>query len=187
MRYAENVTEVNKVDGLFVAGRYCAEKLVLASGASTPPAVAGSSVVLQGGRPIGVSMLVKSTKRDAHYFMFDYCEPYGGTYGWVFSLGQGVFNVGLWLKPSMRKALWSEFDSFVDRRCHDWVGETYEVISQPRSFPFGVNSNWLNIPDGLIVVGDAKIGSNPLTGEGLSRAISSAITAFGLKRNNADA
>ena len=184
--YGYKVSKISKVDGVFVVGHYHTDKLVLACGASMPPKGTGLAIIPQNERPVGVSMVVKSLKRDAHYFMFDYSESYRGTYGWVFSLGGGLFNVGLWLKSTMKESIWTEFESFVDRQSSAWVGKSYEVIAQPRSFPFGVKSNWLNVPDGMIAVGDAKCGSNPQTGEGLSRAINSAISAFGGDKNNAD-
>ena len=179
IHYGVNVRETYQSNGIINAGGYSARNLILACGATKPPSGLGAPSVMQQEKPVGMSMLVRSERQDAHYFLFDYSEEYHGTYGWIFSLGHGVFNVGLWLKPHDKELLAHEFETFIQKRSRDWIGESYEIIEPRRGFPLGVNTPWSNCPNGLYVVGDAKDGSNPQTGEGLSRAVLSAVNVFG--------
>jgi geranylgeranyl reductase family protein len=97
-------------------------------------------------------------------------------YGWVFPVGDGVFNVGVGILKSKRHSeevsARRVMDSFVASLPPEWeMGEesaTSPLLSGP--IPMGINRDPLAVP-GLVLVGDAAGVTNPFNGEGIAYAM----------------
>jgi geranylgeranyl reductase family protein len=99
-------------------------------------------------------------------------------YGWVFPVGEGVFNVGVGIlkSPKHTRELTARkvMDTFVAQLPPEWgMGEETAVgplLSGP--IPMGINRRPAAVP-GMLLVGDAAGIVNPFNGEGIAYAIES--------------
>lgn len=131
-------------------------------------------------RPAGISMIVQAGECKTPYFLFDYAPEYAGTYGWIFCVGPGEYNVGLWIREN-REHLKEEFERFKSTRVNEWLGD-YTIIRPQRGAWMGIGEPVLSPVPGILFVGDAANSSNASDGEGISSAIKDAFRT--LRRGN---
>ena len=99
-------------------------------------------------------------------------------YGWIFPVGDGVFNVGVGVlrAPAYAKDLTARkvMDTFVASLPEEWEMNEENAVGPLLSgpIPMGINRRPLAVP-GLLVVGDAGGIVNPFNGEGIAYAIES--------------
>lgn len=128
-------------------------------------------------RPLGVSMIVNSKEAEEPYFLFDYDSEYHGTYAWIFCIGKGKYNIGMWLKEEKTK-IREKMDLFMKSRVTEWLGNDYEVEIPLKGSLMGIGKPIVSNTDDIIIIGDAANSSNELDGEGISKAIISAKEAI---------
>ena len=99
-------------------------------------------------------------------------------YGWIFPVGDGLFNVGVGVlrAPAYAKDLTARkvMDTFVASLPEEWEMNEENAVGPLLSgpIPMGINRRPLAVP-GLLVVGDAGGIVNPFNGEGIAYAIES--------------
>ena len=149
--------------------------LIVATGVDTNIKLSGEPLsVCETAYPFGVSMTVyaPSSGRNS-FFLFDWKERYGDTYAWIFSIGSGFYNVGLWLRESPER-LRAWLQEFYESRKREWLGDGTVVVEKMRGSYMGIGKVRHLERKGLYFVGDADGTCNPEDGEGISRAIVSA-------------
>lgn len=151
------------------------EKIILAAGASARIRIDGREVLRPDpDSPAGISAVIRAKRSGEPFFMFDYREEYGGTYGWIFSTGDGEYNAGLWLR-SDKASLRAGLAQFLELRGREYLGDGWEWISRPRGAVMGIGKRRICPDDSVIFIGDAANTSNPKDGEGISAAVKDAL------------
>lgn len=175
IRYNMNVKEIkSKKQGYEVCG-IRTKKIILATGASARIKIDGNDLISpDADSPVGISAILHSNTSEIPFFMFDYKEEYKGTYGWIFSVGEREYNVGLWLKTD-KDSLRTKFNQFMETRVKEYFGDNYQLIRKPRGAIMGIGNKRADYNDSVIYIGDASNSSNPENGEGISLAIKDAL------------
>lgn len=175
IHYNTKAEEIRSAHQGYEVGGFLGRKIVLAGGASARIRLDGQDfLVPDAARPVGVSAILRAEKTDEPYFMFDYKDEYRGTYGWIFSVGENEYNVGLWLKED-RDSLTVRFREFMDTRVREYLGSDYEIIRRPMGAVMGIGAAGTLRHDDIFVIGDAANTSNPRDGEGISLAVKDAL------------
>jgi len=104
-----------------------------------------------------------------------YYIEYRGTYGWIFSVGEREYNVGLWLKDD-KGSLVAKFQEFLETRVREYLGSDYEWIRRPKGAVMGIGEKRSTYNDSIFFIGDAANTSNEKDGEGISLAVKDALT-----------
>lgn len=146
-------------------------KLILAVGAGACITLDGAPLVHAAqDRPVGVSLIAEGRAARDDFFLFDYKPEYGGTYAWIFSLGGGFYNVGLW-RNSHTELVRRQAEAFFETRGREWLGGDVQISSPLRGMVMGIGRR-LTLPQkDIFLAGDAANTANAHDGEGLSRAI----------------
>ncbi len=177
--YGVNVRDIHTVDGGFDVCGITAKKVVIAAGAGAAIRFDGKTLVQPGGEnPAGISAAVRAPAAAEPFFLFDYQKQYDGAYGWIFSVGDGEYNVGLWLNHD-KKRLKKLFYQFMETRGKEYLGDHIEWIREPRGALMGIGERRISPCEGIVLIGDAANTSNHRDGEGISRAIMDAENFIG--------
>lgn len=175
-----NLVPVIADDGspLYEVNGFRAAKIVIAAGASARITLDGRPLVSPDpANPVGVSAILRADNADEPFFLFDFRKNYEGTYGWLFSVGDREYNAGLWLKAG-RSRIKEEFNRFLNTRVKEYLGPDFAVIRETRGAIMGIGEKRFHYGDhgdSIFVIGDCSNTSNPLDGEGISRAVSDAM------------
>lgn len=152
-----------------------AAKIIVAAGASARITLDGSPLVSPDPtNPVGVSAILSADNVEEPFFLFDFKRSYKGTYGWLFSVGDREYNAGLWLKADKGR-IKEEFNRFLDTRVKKYLGSDFAVIRNTMGAIMGIGEKKYHYSDSVFVIGDSANTSNPLDGEGISRAVSDAM------------
>ena len=166
---------VDESNPLYEVNGFRALKIIVAAGASARITLDGKPLVSPDPtNPVGVSAILSADNADEPFFLFDFKEDYRGTYGWLFSVGDREYNAGLWLKAD-RSRIKEEFKRFMDTRVKEYLGTDFEVIRNTRGVIMGIGEKKSHYSDSVFIIGDSSNTSNPLDGEGISRAVSDAM------------
>ncbi|MEE1396883.1 FAD-dependent monooxygenase [Ruminococcus sp.] len=169
--YNTNVQDIISTDGIYMIGNFCARRIVIAAGVYAPVMLNGIPLYpATKDRPVGVSMIVKGKKAAEPFFLFDYDASYHGTYAWIFCIGEGIYNAGIWLKED-KAAIRDKMEHFMQERAAAWIGAEYEVMVPLKGALMGIGDPVASPQPGIYLIGDAANSSNPADGEGISRAI----------------
>lgn len=186
IRYNSPVKNIEKKENVFYIGEDSADQVVIATGANARIMLNGKEyLVVDKNKPMGLSTIIKGRIVQDGFFMFDYKEEYEGTYGWIFTLGNGLYNVGIWRKNNY-KMMKNQLNAFISERGNEWIGEHYEVVNPIRGAYMGIGTPQKSTEKGIYFVGDIANSSNENDGEGISKAIIAAkelVKAFPPKSN----
>lgn len=172
IHYNIKASEIERIeDGFSICG-FKARNAVIATGAAGNIFLDGKKILPSAEKPIGVSMIVKGKTSSENFYFFDYAEEYGGTYSWIFTLGNDLYNIGLWLKTD-KKRLKEYFDSFCRNRAVQICGD-FETVCPARYSVMGIGKKVECDEKGIYILGDAANTSSSDDGEGISSAIISA-------------
>ena len=190
--YKTNVDKIYNEDGLFRLGEYKAKDIVIACGAFASLNVCGRSVKSDvDTMAAGISATIGCANGTDSGFTFVYDPKLEGTYAWVFKTDGDNYNVGLWLKKdkSRLKKLFREFlNSYVPQA----LQAQFTVVTPPRGAIMPVKNISeqfnRNSEDGVFFAGDVCGTADPLSGEGISQAILSGLSAAKkiLERNSSE-
>ncbi|MBN1121964.1 MAG: geranylgeranyl reductase family protein [Anaerolineae bacterium] len=126
-------------------------------------------------------------KEPLYDFYFDF-ELIPG-YGWVFSDGNGLMNIGVGILPipliSTKKSTSQLLEQFVQRRQKEGVLGDVELAGPIKGYPLRIDfpamrvagANWM-------IVGEAAGLVNPVTGEGIDLALESGLIAARILHDN---
>lgn len=112
--------------------------------------------------------------RFAGYFLFNFKREYHSTYGWLFCVGDGEYNAGLWLKDG-KTHIKEAFNRFLDTRVKEYLGPDFEVVRNTRGVIMGIGEKRSHYSDSVFIIGDSANASNPVDGEGISKAFLDAL------------
>lgn len=172
--YGSSVKNIEKEGELFLVNGKKGKNIIIATGANAQITLERRQfLTIDREKPMGISMIVKGRKAPEKFFMFDYREEYAGTYAWIFTIGDDIYNVGLWLKehPGNLKKWLAEF---FESRAKEWIGDHCEIIKPVRGAYMGIGDAKICTEKNIYFAGDAKNTSNADDGEGISKAIVSA-------------
>ncbi len=169
--YESEVKNIIKEDNCYIVNGLSARNLIVALGAN-------GSVMLQGQklighdpyRPFGVSAVVRGKKVEEPFYLFDYQEKYAGTYAWIFTIGEDLYNVGLWLRQDIPR-IREYFTEFYNSRGKSVFGDDAVTEIPLRGSFMGIGKRTEPHHEHIYFVGDAVNTSNPMDGEGISKAI----------------
>ena len=148
-----------------------AENIIIAAGSSARIKLDGKLVVCPDvGNPVGVSAIIRADNSAEPFFLFDFKKAYCGTYGWLFSVGDREYNAGLWLKTD-RSHIKEEFHRFLDTRVKEYLGTDFEIVRNTRGVIMGIGEKRPHYSDSVFIIGDTSNSSNPVDGEGISKAV----------------
>ena len=169
--FGEPVKEIRTVpEGYSVNGRQ-GRRVILSFGADGGILLDGARLLSpQRERPVGASLIVEGAAVRDDFFLFDYKPEYDGTYAWIFSLGGGLYNVGLW-RNSRKELLRPQTEAFLETRGREWLGENIRIVCPLRGKIMGIGCRRELSRKDIFLVGDAANTANPADGEGISRAI----------------
>ena len=164
------VVTLNKENSLYNVQGFVFREYIIAGGVYAKDVHSGKYIHNVSALPIGISMVVEKQLPIRPFFLFDrFMEDLGG-YGWIFKIDGDLWNVGLWVQKDVHrvKAL---FQHFVNTRVKEYLGDDYTIVSAPkgRALPTKLCDLHENC------IGDARGTCSPDSGEGISRAIISAI------------
>lgn len=169
--YNTYVKDIKFSEGIYLVGHCYARKIVLATGTHSPITLDGIPLfTATKDRPIGVSMILRGKQAEESYFLFDYDNAYKGTYAWIFCIGQGIYNVGIWLKED-KAMIRNQMTRFLQERVNEWIGYDYEVLIPLKGALMGIGERVISHYSDIYIIGDAANSSNPVDGEGISRAV----------------
>ena len=167
--------DVRRIGGCYEVCGLKSRGIIIAAGASGRILLDGEPLTRQdSSRPVGISGIVQARRTEEPFFMFDYREEYKGTYSWIFSTGEGEYNVGLWLK-SDRETLRAKFELFLKTRVMEYLGGAFEWRHRPRGAVLAIGERPKERNDAVLFVGDAANTTNTRDGEGLSMAVKDAL------------
>lgn len=176
--YNTYACNIESFDGFYSVCGYKTKKIVIAAGSNASIQLDRNPFIsVNKDRPLGVSMIVNSKEAEEPYFLFDYDSEYHGTYAWIFCIGKGKYNIGMWLKEEKTK-IREKMDLFMKSRVTEWLGNDYEVEIPLKGSLMGIGKPIVSNTDDIIIIGDAANSSNELDGEGISKAIISAKEAI---------
>ena len=164
--FGRRIGNLERTNGLFHADAYRAPKVVLAKGAG---AIGGYKL------PVGISALFSSASAEPGVFLFDHSACPEG-YGWIFSIGQGLWNVGVWSRKPPPK-LKSLFFGFAQTRVREFLGTNAVCVMPPKGAFIGAGEPVQSADPDVYVVGDAANCAQLSNGEGVPQAILSGIHA----------
>lgn len=170
-----NVKKFRKEEGLYNINGYFGRSLILACGAlRTLKRFSISSEVNK--LPVGVSAIIRTHRyRGDNFFLFDYENYFDGQYGWIFSIGEQMWNIGVWTKNN-RKNIKKLFTQFTNTRVKEYFNDNYEFMTELKGAAMGISNNMFDLKDNSIfLIGDTSYTSNNFTGEGIPQAILSGI------------
>lgn len=173
-RYASEVKNILRIENWYIVNGFYGKKVIVASGANSQIMLDGQPFLcIDSSKPVGISCIIKGKTLDKGFFLFDYDSVYDGTYAWIFSLGNDLYNVGLWRKTECNN-LKPQLSDFIKRRCPEWIGKEYEIVRPIKGAFMGIGTSVESNVDGIFFVGDIANTSNEMDGEGISKAIISA-------------
>lgn len=166
----------NSIDTpMYDVNGYLTRRVIIAAGSSARILLNGKIIVSPNpSNPVGVSAILRAENVKDPYFLFDYKKHYNGTYGWLFCVGDNEYNAGLWLKTD-KNTINKEFNMFLNSRVKEYLGPDYDVIRKPMGVIMGIGERRTHYSDSIFIIGDSANTSNPVDGEGISRAISDAL------------
>jgi flavin-dependent dehydrogenase len=166
--YGCNVRDFSKEDDIFNVCGYKCKTLVMATGAR---GYIDRCVLNEQSMGISAQIEGQSSLNEncVHFWFFDQSNDYF----WAIPIGNKRWNIGVWfqsLKHNSMKCFYNYKTIYIDS-CFSF----YEYISKPRGAFCGNIDLSKNLPKNCYGIGDFAGHTNPLTGEGISRAIQSAI------------
>lgn len=169
---------------MYEVGGVKARKIVIAAGASARITLDGKPVISPDpANPAGVSAILRADNAKESYFLFNVKKEYLGTYGWLFCVGDGEYNAGLWLKEG-KAHIKEAFNRFLDTRVKEYLGPDFEVVRHTRGVIMGIGEKRSHYSDSVFIIGDSANTSNPVDGEGVSRAILDALKLVNVLKDN---
>ncbi len=152
-----------------------AENIIISAGSSARIKLDGKLVVSPDvENPVGVSAIIRADNSAEPFFLFDFKKKYNGTYGWLFSVGDREYNAGLWLKTD-RSHIKEYFHRFLDARVKEYLGTDFEIVCNTRGVIMGIGEKRSHYSDSVFIIGDTSNTSNPVDGEGISKAVLDAV------------
>lgn len=164
------VTTLNKENSLYNVQGFAFREYINASGVYAKDVHGGKFMHNVSALPVGISMVVEKKLPVRPFFLFDrFMEDLGG-YGWIFKIDGDLWNVGLWIQKDLQKVK-GLFQHFVDTRVKEYLGDDYTIVSAPkgRALPTKLCTSHEDC------IGDARGTCSEDSGEGISKAIISAI------------
>lgn len=164
------VVTLNKENSVYNVQGSAFREYIIASGVYAKNIHTGKFIHNVSTLPTGISMVIEKRLPVRPFFLFDRSiEDFGG-YGWIFKTNGDLWNVGVWLEKDVHKVK-ELFQRFVDTRVKEYLGDDYTIVSAPkgRALPTSLCDLHENY------VGDARGTCSPYSGEGISKAIISAI------------
>ena len=170
IQFQAEVTSAQAQEGGYLINGCLCKEYIVASGVYAKDPTTGMPIHKLKDAPIGMAMIVKQKSQQKPFFLFDRSSKFLGAYGWIFKLENDLWNIGVWLKKD-KSSLKGLFEEFVDSRVSEYLGRDYEVIVPPRSAPLAIT----NASAQPYCIGDASGTCDEENGEGISRAIRSAL------------
>lgn len=180
--YKTEVGEIEKRGRLFCAGGYLARRVIVACGSFGRLKILGKQLVYRTkDMAVGISATISCKSDFEPCFLFDYDEKYKGQYAWIFKTDCNNWNVGLWLRDD-RENIKVYFNDFLENTLPKYFGRDYLVQCPPKGAIMavrkrGVKKNPIQKPAfrGIYYIGDVKMTSDELEGEGIRQAIISGL------------
>lgn len=163
------VSQINKEGKNYIVGEYTTKKVVLACGT-------GSELIVckTGKQPAGISSIYRSDYAQQGIFFFDKSRVYADGYAWMFSIGNNLWNVGVWSRkpqPNMKRL----YEKFIQTQALQFLGEEAVCIKPPKGGLIGAGDRIQQWDKNIYLIGDATNSARLVSGEGIPQAILSGI------------
>ena len=169
VRLDAQVSQIEKQDRLYIANEYAAPKVVLACGASNRLLIGKTGVL-----PAGISAIYQSDAVQQGTFLFDRSPVYADGYGWIFSIGNYQWNVGVWSRRP-RSNMKELYQLFSQRQVPQFLGEQAVCVQAPKGALIGAGVAVQQWDENIYLAGDAVNSARLTSGEGIPQAILSGI------------
>ena len=128
--------------------------------------------------PVGISGRISGvcTTLEDDTFHYFFSEKYGDGYGWIFPVGNNLWNIGVWShnKKKELKELYYELEKKFFNE------ESFIYDRKPQGRVIGAGKFVMPDDSRAFCIGDCALSANSLSGEGISYALESGINVSNL-------
>lgn len=173
--YNKRIISIDHSDGYFNVSNYFGREIICASGTSGVVRITGECIIKNNSnKPFGISTTIKGKVCEEGFFLFDFAPEFKGKYGWIFTTGADNYNVGIWLDKQtthIKEMLYA----FIQKHSNKWLGGEPEFVEKIKGGFLGIGNKCVSNIRGVSMIGDLANTCDSEFGEGISRAVASAL------------